>query len=493
MRLIVNIFLIALVVLLLCSLLLGFASKITDFFPDANDSASSSEEEVSSDFTDEPSDEPSDEPTDEPTEQPNVSVIDVSDFVSYEGWQARKDWNAILDGKINGYDAIGVLFDFNPVAIAAYEALGYKVEYGSVLAVGSMDGIRYGYSSSLFVEEVGGKLISLNGHEGTLVLAYSSDENAVLDDCIVESESELVRVKAIKEFGGTIYVEGDQSLDNKTYVAAGFVRLTDADGNIQIGYVPARECLEIVPLTTGDVGPTDEPSDEPSDEPTEEPTDEPTDEPTEHPSVSLIDVSDFVSYEGWQARNDFSAMLDGEINGYDAVGVLFDFNPVAIAAYEALGYKVEYGSVLAVGSFDGIRYSYSSTLSVEEEDGKLVSPNEYATLVLAYSSDEDAILDDCIVGSGSELVRVKAIKEFGGTIYIEGDQSLDNMTYVAAGFVRLTDADGNIQIGYVPARECLEIVPLTTGDVWPTDEPSVEPIDESKDLLVNFSDFFQVN
>lgn len=182
-------------------------------------------------------------------------AVDMDDVVSFEGWRLRYDWEGatLVDGKMQykGYDAVGALFDVNHEAVEAYEEQGYKVEYGAIIGVGSEDGSFYNTSSTLAVKKDGSTFVSKNG-DATVLLAYSSDENAKLDDCTIVTENGLVRISAYVEFGGTIYIEGDQSLDNKTYVAASFLRLTDSMGRVQTKYTPAREVLSIVPLVLGD-------------------------------------------------------------------------------------------------------------------------------------------------------------------------------------------------------------------------------------------------
>ena len=180
-----------------------------------------------------------------------------------------------------------------------------------------------------------------------------------------------------------------------------------------------------------------------------------------------IDIEDAVTYEGWQLM---PASWDGETGqatSYSGIRVRYTVDPEIVEKYEKQGYKVEYGVILGIGTDKATNTVHNTTakLAVKEEDGKLVSATEEATAYLAYSSDEEAEIDDIIRDvENSPYVNLAVSVSFDGNISVDGDSSLDTKTYVSAAFLRLTGSNGKTHTEYIPAREVLNIAPITLGD-----------------------------
>lgn len=180
-----------------------------------------------------------------------------------------------------------------------------------------------------------------------------------------------------------------------------------------------------------------------------------------------IDIEDAVTYEGWQLS---PASWDGETGqatSYRGIRVNYTVDPEIVEKYEKQGYKVEYGVIFGIGTDKTTNTVHNTTakLAVKEEDGKLVSATEGATAYLAYSSDEEAEIDDIIRDvENSPYVNLAVSVSFDGNISVDGDSSLDTKTYVSVAFLRLTGSNGKTQTEYIPAREVLNIAPITLGD-----------------------------
>ena len=186
-------------------------------------------------------------------------VVDVEEALSYEGWSLGKVKFEEGTANVISYSGIRCQFTVDPELVESYEKQGYLVEYGLIYGVGTENSgaeneAFYNSPSTLEVKNEDGKLVSKTGY-GTVALVYSTDENAELaEGCIVEKEnSPYVWMAANMDFGGDILIDGgdNQALDNKTYVASAFIRLTSSSGQTITEYARAREVLKIVPLELG--------------------------------------------------------------------------------------------------------------------------------------------------------------------------------------------------------------------------------------------------
>lgn len=187
---------------------------------------------------------------------------------------------------------------------------------------------------------------------------------------------------------------------------------------------------------------------------------------TSEEGAPFADVADAAEYVGWQKM--YGSWDDnGNPLSYAGIGVNFTIDPEMVEKYEKQGYTVEYGVITAVGTMG--TDTDTPTLVNEKEDlylkrdadGKLVTKSENAMLRLAYSTDENAEIVDIIVDvENSPLVNLRSAIMFDGLIYIEGDQTNDNQTYLALAFVVLTDSNGNMHVEYIDAGEVTSIIPF---------------------------------
>ena len=180
-----------------------------------------------------------------------------------------------------------------------------------------------------------------------------------------------------------------------------------------------------------------------------------------------ISVEDAVAYDGWQLSPGSWDGDTAQATSYSGIRVKYTVDPEIVEKYEEQGYKVEYGVILGVGTDKATNTVHNTTakLAVKEVDGKLVSATEEATAYLAYSSDEEAEVVDIIRDvENSPFVNLAVFKSFGVNIPVDGDSSLDTKTYVSVAFMRLTSSNGKVQTEYIPAREVLNIAPISLGD-----------------------------
>lgn len=187
----------------------------------------------------------------------------------------------------------------------------------------------------------------------------------------------------------------------------------------------------------------------------------------EAPVVSMKDV---VKYEGWQLQRNYAGDTDSDdpFGDPSAIRSLFSVDMTKIEAYEKQGYSVEIGAVCGIGKrADGEILNTPSTLSVKrDEDFGLISASGNATIYLAYSSDKDEPQGDNVVPAPSSLVtsgNADDLMCFVAKIEFAEGEDYNACTYVAAGFLRLTDSSGVVRTEYIPAREVLSVSPISLG------------------------------
>ncbi|MBE6656723.1 MAG: hypothetical protein E7609_07690 [Ruminococcaceae bacterium] len=141
---------------------------------------------------------------------------------------------------------------------------------------------------------------------------------------------------------------------------------------------------------------------------------------------------DVLTYDGLSAR-----MLN-----YGGIRSVYLVDRDAVASLEASGYKVAYGAVMAIASYDGetLNTTRSLTVAGDHENGYNAA-NSYAATVVVYATDAPDY------ATGVYLDKSNSSFAFT-TTFNDAVSEKYAMELVYTGFVAVTDAEGNQSIVY---------------------------------------------